>query len=106
MRSSELLPEVGTVCEINPGNSGWRKAEISYVGNKFIAWLQIDDDEVPEMGAWTEFVKFREAKPAAQREAFDREKAIREMGVIVLSTDPFTVLEGVAALYDAGYRKQ
>lgn len=106
MWSVDSLPSIGTVCEVNPNNSGWRKAKISYIGNKFIAWFQIGDEEMPEMGECTEFVKFRESKTKEQRELHDREKAIREMGVIVLSTDPFTVLEGVAALYDSGYRKQ
>lgn len=35
----------------------------------------------------------------------EREKAIRQMGVIVLSQEKFSVMDGVAALYDAGYRK-
>lgn len=94
--------KVGEICEIYPAGSGWRKGKISYMGNGFIAWHQIGDDEVPEMGCFMSTTRFRQITTEEQR----REKAIREMGVIVLSTDPFTVLEGVAALYDAGYRKQ
>lgn len=93
--------KVGEICEIYPAGAGWRKGKISYMGNGFIAWYQIGDDEVPEMGSFMETTRFRLIMTPDQR----REKAIREMGVIVLSTDPFTVMEGVAALYDAGYRK-
>ena len=92
------LPPVGTRCKVNPRNAGWREAEISYVGNQFIVWIQIGDDEVPENGGWTEFTKFAPIRTPDQL----RETAIRELMDIAQVDCRVTA----ARLVDAGFKRE
>ena len=103
--SGEGLPPVGVVCEVNPDKAGWRKSVISYVGDGFIAWLQVGDLIVPEYGAFIDDCEFRPIRTPEQIAADEREAAIQEM----LTGTPWPgsdiarrVCEHV---YDAGYRK-
>lgn len=113
--SGEGRPPVGVVCEVNPDKSGWRKSVISYVGDGFIAWLQVGDLIVPEYGAFIDDCEFRPIRTPEQIAADEREAAIGEMVQAIclarcsLDCTPLSPADEAkcasAALYDAGYRK-
>jgi len=95
-------PPVGTVCEWHPNVHGW--VTVTILGRDGdCTWYRVRGEEASQTCRHMAF--FRPIQTPEQIAAQEREKAIREMGVIALSTDPFTVLEGIAALYDAGYRR-
>lgn len=101
----EGLPPVGVVCEVNPDKAGWRKSVISYIGNGFLAWLQVGDLIVPEYGAFIEDCEFRPIHTAEQIAADEREAAIKELKrEMIPAYDAFAepLLDVITRL---GYRK-
>lgn len=113
--SGEGLPPVGVVCEVNPDKSGWRKSVISYIGNGFVAWLQVGDLIVPEYGAFIDDCEFRPIRTQEQIAADEREEAIKRacadidklVAAYNMSINCSAAIRAtIEALHDAGYRKQ
>lgn len=99
------LPPVGTVCEIK-NNSEWKKCEI--VAHKdidgvthAIAWIDADTCDQ------SQGIRFRPIPTPEQIAAEKRKNAIEEMVEIARKVSRWgsSPIE-MAAIYDAGYRKQ
>lgn len=112
--SGDGLPPVGVVLEVNPDKAGWRKSVISYVGDGFIAWMQVGDLIVPEYGAFIDDCEFRPIRTPEQIAADERTHEIRNALTSIshkvekVNTDidcSLAIAETVSAMIDAGYRK-
>lgn len=112
--NGEGLPPVGVVLEVNPDKAGWRKSVISYVGDGFIAWMQVGDLIVPEYGAFIDDCEFRPIRTPEQIAADEREAAIeracadiekRIEGFNVQLSYSLAIRATIEAMIDKGYRK-
>lgn len=103
--SGEGLPPVGVVCDVNPDKAGWRKSVISYVGDGFIAWLQVGDLIVPEYGAFIDGCEFRPIRTPEQIAHDMRDAEVDAMVKACPYPGSASTRLDCAALYDAGYRK-
>lgn len=112
--SGEGLPPVGVVCEVNPDKAGWRKSVISYIGDGFVAWLQVGDLIVPEYGAFIDDCEFRKIRTPEQIAASERGEAIKcacaDIDKLVaaynMSIDCSAAIRAtIEAMIDKGYRK-
>lgn len=98
----EGLPPVGTSCEMC-GSGAWYLVKILGAG-KLTALIEYDDGQ--EHAVPIKSVTFRPILTTEQFAARDRKIAIGEMIDIFKASPGLASQEGIAALYDAGYRKQ
>ena len=102
--SGEGLPPVGVVCEAKSMARGserdWFKASVLYSSAYTIV---LDDYQAGEFVAHPATLQFRPIRTPEQIAAGEREAAILDMERICRSGDFGS--GGLAALYDAGYRK-
>ena len=106
--NGEGLPPVGTVCDFNDGCGGdYKRVEIMYVSSmtvlvKFLGKLSEDVE-----GAYSphESLYFRPIRTPEQIAAEERASQIELMADIFRDAPQVGVQAGMAALYDAGYRK-
>lgn len=106
--TGEGLPPVGMACEVSSNEGGWAKAEIKYLGERFVVYKYLPQegygpDHQTEISMHLTVMRFRPIRTPEQIEAEERKKVIQEMRDAALKNlqlDPFE------QLYDAGYRKQ
>lgn len=103
--NGEGLPPVGTVCEASvSGMDNWFSCEVVVHHPKQIGVAGVHD-LVGDALLWTE--NFRPIRTAEQIEAEEREKAVLEIGHILMENRAaWTEYYQASLIYDAGYRKQ
>ncbi|HHK0021537.1 TPA: hypothetical protein ACQQGR_004928 [Pseudomonas aeruginosa] len=105
------LPPVGTVCIVEPHNTMWGFSSTSGYERKILAYygeyVWLGHAETPLETTRIDKVDFRPLSTPEQIAAEEREKAIEEMRELVGDIDKVpTWSDALAALYDAGYRRQ
>lgn len=96
------LPPVGTVCECRVrAGEDWVGCEVvAHHGHYAIAY--VDENTVMLSSG----IRFRPIRTPEQIAADEREAAIEEMYQIYKNSPGLATQQGMAALYDHGYRKQ
>lgn len=106
--SGEGLPPVGTVCELRAHKlTDWSMAKIEFAYRNVIVWDWIGEPSMNGLcAAYAHNVEFRPIRTPEQVAAEERESEIKAMADIYRDAPGLGVESGIAALYDAGYRKQ
>lgn len=103
--TGEGLPPIGAVCEWRDDDSGgWQVVELMYL-SKVTALLRFPNVPGDCEGAYSPGdCQFRPFRTPEQVAAGQREKSVKEMQAVVKSAE-LGYMNGLYALYDAGYRK-
>lgn len=105
-----LMPLPGAKCEIRIPAAGtdWAEAIIHFAARNVVVWDWAGEPAINGLcTAYAHAVEMRPVRTPEQIEAEEREKAIAEMADTARNATGFGInLADMAALYDAGYRKQ